>query len=51
MEEEIKKVDKTYYTCEICKFTYEDKEWDEKCQAWCDEHQPCNMEITKHAVS
>jgi len=50
MVEEIKKEDKTYYACPICKFKYEEKVWAEKCQNWCKEHHSCNIEITKHAV-
>jgi hypothetical protein len=48
---EIKKENKTYFACKICKFAYEDKDWAEKCEAWCDEHHSCNIEITKHAIS
>ena len=36
--------------CEECGMQYEDREWAEKCQAWCKEHRSCNIEITKHAV-
>jgi len=41
---------KPYFQCEICRFYYDKKKWAEKCQSWCDEHQSCNIEITKHAV-
>ena len=41
---------KKFYQCEECKFLYEDKNWAEKCQAWCKENNSCNLEITKHAV-
>ena len=50
MVEEIKKEDKTYYACPICKFAYEDKELAGKCEAYCDEHKSCSLVITKHAV-
>ena len=50
MVKEIEKNDKKYYKCESCGFFYEGKEIAEKCQAWCDEHHSCNIEITKHAV-
>ena len=50
MVEEIEKNDKKYYKCESCGFFYEGKEIAEKCQAWCDEHHSCSLEITKHAV-
>ncbi len=41
---------KTYYQCRECGFTYREKEWAEKCEAWCLEHKSCNLEITEHAV-
>ncbi|MBI2626127.1 MAG: hypothetical protein HYW69_00865 [Candidatus Nealsonbacteria bacterium] len=37
------------YQCEECGFYYKDKEWAEKCEAWCREHKSCNLEITSHA--
>jgi hypothetical protein len=40
----------TYWMCEECGFKYEDKSWAERCEAWCEEHKSCNLEITKHAV-
>ena len=48
VKEEIKN-NKKYYVCEECGFLYEEKEWAEKCQIWCKEHNSCNIEITKHA--
>lgn len=41
---------KELYQCEECGFHYKDKEWAEKCEAWCREHHSCNLEIVKHAV-
>ena len=41
---------KTYYQCEECGFKYEEKEWAEKCEVWCKEHQSCNLEIIEHAA-
>lgn len=38
------------YQCEECEFFYLDKDWSEKCEAWCKEHHTCNIEITKHAI-
>lgn len=40
---------KNYYQCEECGFRYEEREWAEKCEAWCREHKSCNLEITFHA--
>ena len=38
------------FQCPVCKLWYAEKEWAERCQAWCLEHQSCNLEITKHAI-
>lgn len=37
------------YKCTECGFHYVDREWAEKCEAWCREHKSCNIEITAHA--
>ncbi len=42
--------DRLLYACEECGFVYEDRQWAEKCEAWCKEHKSCNLGITKHAV-
>ena len=42
--------EKKTYQCEECSFDYKEKEWAEKCEAWCKEHHACNIEITKHAI-
>ncbi len=41
---------KTLYICEECNFTYEQKEWAEKCQRWCEQHHSCNLEIIQHGA-
>jgi rubrerythrin len=50
MVKEVHKDNKTLYICEECGFAYEQKEWAEKCQQWCGQHQSCNLEITQHGV-
>ena len=50
MVKELPRDNKTFYTCEACGFAYEQKEWAQKCQEWCEEHNSCNLEITQHAV-
>ncbi|MEK6808606.1 MAG: hypothetical protein AABY14_02890 [Nanoarchaeota archaeon] len=40
-----------HFRCKICSFSYDEKEWAEKCYNWCKEYKSCNMEITKHADS
>lgn len=45
----IKQKDKQLHQCEECGFHYKDRELAEKCEAWCKEHQSCNIEITSQA--
>lgn len=40
---------KQLYQCPKCGFHYEDRNWAEKCEAWCQEHKSCNIEIAAHA--
>lgn len=42
--------DKAFYQCEECGFQYEEREWAEKCEAWCIEHHSCNLEIVTHGI-
>lgn len=39
-----------FYKCPECGLPYEEKEWAEKCEAWCKKHKSCNLEITKYAI-
>ena len=41
---------KVLYKCRECGLKYQEKEWAEKCQAWCKKYKSCNLEITKHAI-
>jgi hypothetical protein len=50
MTRTIQKKDKELHQCEECGFQYAEKVWAEKCEAWCKEHQSCNIEITAHAI-
>lgn len=45
---EVKKNDALLYQCEECGFLYTEREWAEKCEAWCREYQSCNLEIIQH---
>ncbi|KKR09754.1 MAG: hypothetical protein UT37_C0011G0011 [Parcubacteria group bacterium GW2011_GWA2_39_18] len=45
-----KKEDNKLYQCPECGLWYNDKEWAEKCEAWCKERKSCNLEITSHSV-
>jgi hypothetical protein len=44
------KDEKKTYVCPVCKLKYEEEEWVKKCEAWCTEHQSCNLDIIKHAA-
>lgn len=37
------------YQCEECSLKYVEKEWAEKCEAWCKENKSCNLDIIQHA--
>lgn len=50
MPKTITENNQTHYLCQDCGFKYEEKEWAEKCEAWCREHKSCNIEVVKHAV-
>lgn len=50
MVQEIQKNNETLYACQECGFKYRELEIAQKCEAWCKEHQSCNIEITKYAV-
>ena len=38
------------FVCSECGMQYAEKEWAQKCQAWCREHKSRNLEIVNHAV-
>lgn len=38
------------FKCADCGLSYKEKEWAEKCYAWCTAHHSCNLAITKHAI-
>lgn len=46
----IKKENKILYQCPECGLYYKEKEWAEKCEAWCRKYKSCNLEIIKHAI-
>lgn len=50
MVEIIQKENQELYRCGECGFKYVEKEWAEKCEAWCREHHSCNIEIIAQAV-
>ena len=39
------------YQCPKCGLKYKEKEWAEKCEAWCKKYKSCNLEITKYAIN
>ncbi len=40
--------EKKIYVCIVCGFEYEEKQWADKCEAWCREKKSCNLDIIKH---
>ena len=50
MVKEEKRNNQTVYLCEECGFAFLDKDWAEKCEAFCKEHKSCSLEITEHAL-
>ncbi len=50
MVKEVKKTGKIRYACEECGYIYAQKEWAERCEAWCREHHSCNPEILRHGT-
>jgi len=38
-----------FFTCKACAMKYKDKEWADRCEAWCNENHSCNLDIIKHA--
>ncbi|MDO8513035.1 MAG: hypothetical protein Q7S37_00840 [bacterium] len=45
-----KKENVQLYECPECHLLYKEKEWMNKCEAWCKEHHSCNLEIIAHAI-
>ncbi len=37
------------YQCTVCKLHFTDKEWADKCIAWCKEYNSCNLEIMRYS--
>ena len=46
----VKKGEEVLYQCEACGFKYKDEETAKRCEAWCNEHHSCNLDIVKEAV-
>lgn len=44
-----KDVRSSIYQCPECRLKYKEKEWADKCEAWCRDNHSCNLEITAHA--
>ena len=38
------------YRCDECKLWYTAVSWAEKCEAWCEDNNSCNLEITKNRI-
>ncbi len=42
--------DAASFACEQCGSRYTEKQWAEKCEAWCAKYHQCNAEIAAHAL-
>lgn len=38
------------FVCQECGYGYREREWAEKCEAWCHDHNSCNLEIIEHGL-
>ncbi len=38
------------FVCPECGYMYREQNLADKCEAWCKEHNSCNLEITKHGI-
>jgi hypothetical protein len=38
------------FQCENCLLWYEEKDWADRCETWCNEHDSCNLQITLHST-
>ncbi|MBS3093959.1 hypothetical protein J4456_05260 [Candidatus Pacearchaeota archaeon] len=50
MAQEVNLEGKIVYKCEKCGWLYRRGKIAEKCQAWCEKHKSCNLEIAKYAI-
>ncbi len=41
---------KQLYQCPVCGLHYRDKDLAVQCEEFCNKHNACNMEISKHSV-
>ena len=52
MVSEVKKGKQILFRCDACGMLFREREWAEKCQAWCETHEgTCNMEYIQHTVN
>lgn len=40
---------KTFY-CEVCGLNYTSRELAERCNAWCSEHNSCNLAVARMSI-
>lgn len=50
MTDVVKNKDEILYACPECGLHYPDAQAAKQCEAWCQEHRSCNLEITRAAV-
>jgi len=42
--------DSRFFACEACGMVYSSKDLAKECEAWCNSHGSCNLDITKNAI-
>ena len=50
MVKEINWKGKIVFTCSKCGWMYKTKRLAEECEAYCNKHKACSLELTKHAI-
>ena len=50
MVEETNLEGKIVFKCMKCGWIYRDEESAMKCQQWCEKHDSCDMELTRHSL-
>jgi len=43
-------MNKQHYQCGECGLKYKDRKIADQCEAWCEEHKSCNLDIIKYSV-
>ena len=50
MVKDIIKNNEKIFICEKCCLSYKEKKWAERCEAWCKEHDSCNLKFACYSL-